>query len=34
MKKNADWIAQFHSKDDHLVPIAEGRIVSKEVGIV
>jgi hypothetical protein len=32
MKKNAKWISQFHGKDDHLVPLEEGRKVHSAVG--
>ena len=28
----ADWVVQFHSADDHLIPIAEGRFVAREIG--
>jgi hypothetical protein len=31
MKNNAGWIVQCHSKDDHLVPIAEARVVAEKV---
>ena len=31
MKANAKWIAQFHSKDDRLVPIKEAKYVSQQV---
>jgi len=31
IRKNAGWIIQFHSTDDHLVPVTEGRVVSKEL---
>jgi len=32
IKRNCGWIVQFHSKDDHLVPVQEGRVVAKELG--
>ncbi|GMH50483.1 hypothetical protein TrRE_jg11622, partial [Triparma retinervis] len=32
MRDNADWVVQFHSADDHLIPIAEGRFVAREIG--
>lgn len=31
MKSNAKWIIQFHSKDDHLVPVTEARHVHENV---
>ena len=31
MKQNAEWIVQCHSKDDHLVPVKEARIVAEKV---
>lgn len=34
MKQNAEWIIQFHSRSDHLVPISEGRLVAKELGTI
>ena len=29
MRENCPWIVQFHSKDDHLVPVEVGRRVAK-----
>lgn len=26
-----DWVVQFHSADDHLIPVAEGRFVASEI---
>lgn len=31
MRANADWIVQFHSPDDHLIPVEEGRFVAKGI---
>eukprot|EP00933_Yihiella_yeosuensis_P084077 TRINITY_DN9844_c0_g1_i1.p1 TRINITY_DN9844_c0_g1~~TRINITY_DN9844_c0_g1_i1.p1 ORF type:complete len:358 (-),score=81.13 TRINITY_DN9844_c0_g1_i1:246-1319(-) len=31
IRKNTGWIVQFHSRDDHLVPVVEGRVVAKEL---
>lgn len=30
-KRNAGFIHQFHSKDDHLIPVAEARFVAKQL---
>ncbi|PRP87934.1 hypothetical protein PROFUN_02671 [Planoprotostelium fungivorum] len=32
MKQNAKWVIQYHSRDDHLVPISEGRKVHENLG--
>merc|ERR1719424_509141 len=32
IRRNAGWIVQFHSRDDPLVPVQEGRLVAKELG--
>eukprot|EP00401_Gymnodinium_catenatum_P065023 CAMPEP_0117473714 /NCGR_PEP_ID=MMETSP0784-20121206/8911_1 /TAXON_ID=39447 /ORGANISM="" /LENGTH=359 /DNA_ID=CAMNT_0005267917 /DNA_START=50 /DNA_END=1125 /DNA_ORIENTATION=+ len=32
IRKNSGWIVQFHSKDDPLVPVQEGRVVAKALG--
>eukprot|EP00928_Gymnodinium_smaydae_P042532 TRINITY_DN28615_c0_g1_i1.p1 TRINITY_DN28615_c0_g1~~TRINITY_DN28615_c0_g1_i1.p1 ORF type:complete len:397 (-),score=52.11 TRINITY_DN28615_c0_g1_i1:156-1250(-) len=31
IRKNAGWIIQFHSKDDHLVPVQEARTVAEKI---
>ena len=31
MKRGADRIHQFHSSDDHLIPVAEGRHIAKHM---
>jgi hypothetical protein len=31
MRGNADWIHQFHSADDHLITVAEGRYVAEMI---
>jgi len=31
IRRNAGWIVQFHSSDDGLVPVREGRAVAKEL---
>merc|ERR1719316_2196026 len=31
IREHAGWIVQFHSADDHLVPVAEGRTVAAEL---
>lgn len=31
MRKNAEWVLQFHSEDDHLVPVEEARHVHEQV---
>lgn len=31
IRKNTGWIVQFHSRDDHLVPVQEGRSVAQEL---
>jgi len=31
IRKNAGWIVQFHSDDDFLVPVEEGRFVAKQL---
>eukprot|EP01126_Amoeba_proteus_P007231 TRINITY_DN1257_c0_g1_i10.p1 TRINITY_DN1257_c0_g1~~TRINITY_DN1257_c0_g1_i10.p1 ORF type:complete len:106 (+),score=14.64 TRINITY_DN1257_c0_g1_i10:664-981(+) len=31
MKQNSEWIVQFHSPDDHLVPIREGSLVASKL---
>mmetsp|Transcript_117707 Transcript_117707/g.375144 ORF Transcript_117707/g.375144 Transcript_117707/m.375144 type:complete len:356 (-) Transcript_117707:341-1408(-) len=31
IRKNTGWIVQFHSKDDPLVPVDEGRLVANEL---
>jgi hypothetical protein len=31
MKENANWIVQFHSKDDFLVPVEQGQYVANKV---
>eukprot|EP00026_Physarum_polycephalum_P017144 Phypoly_transcript_18261.p1 GENE.Phypoly_transcript_18261~~Phypoly_transcript_18261.p1 ORF type:complete len:242 (+),score=39.45 Phypoly_transcript_18261:62-727(+) len=32
IKQNVEWIVQFHSKDDHLVPVSEARFVAEKIG--
>ncbi|CAE8628375.1 unnamed protein product [Polarella glacialis] len=32
IRKNTGWIVQFHSRDDHLIPVEEGRAVAKALG--
>jgi predicted alpha/beta hydrolase family esterase len=33
MKPNAEWIVQYHSVNDHLVPVEEGRKVAENLGM-
>ena len=32
MKRNCPWVLQFHSRNDHLVPLAEAAYVAEQLG--